>query len=156
MKQLTLIFAVFLMGCKATQPIIIENRTTDSVFVKEVTRDTIIKLERDSSTLKALVECDSMGNAYIKRILELENGNRLTAPSITITDNVLNATAKVDSQAIYLALKDTYTVETKETIKTQIVETNVLTWWQKLWCTLGKVLSGVVVVYVVVKLGVSS
>lgn len=151
MRYLILAFCILLLGCKAMKPIVVENYTTDSIFVREVVRDTVVELHKDSSAIRALIECDSIGNAHIRRILELENGSRVEAPKLSITDNILKATAQVDSQAIYLALKDTYTTQTKETVKTQIVEVNVLTWWQKLWCTLGKVLSGVVVVYVGVR-----
>ncbi|MFI3263549.1 MAG: hypothetical protein R3Y26_11690 [Rikenellaceae bacterium] len=147
-----LFFTLLILGCKSVQPIVIENRTTDSVFVHEHVRDTIVELQRDSSTLKALIECDSIGNAHILRILELENGSRLVAPSISISDNILQSTAKVDSQAIYLALKDTYTTQVKETVVTQVREVNVLSWWQKLWCTLGKVLSGIILIYVLMGL----
>lgn len=156
MKYLILTCCILLLGCKAVKPIVVENYTRDSVFVREVLRDTVVEFHKDSSAIRALIECDSIGNAHIRRIIELENGNRIEAPKLSITDNILKATAQVDSQAIYLALKDTYTTQTKETVKTQIVEINVLTWWQKLWCTLGKILSGVVVVYVGCKLLIRS
>lgn len=114
---------------------------TDSVRVVETLRDTVVRLAADSSLLRALVECDSLGQARLRELEEYRVGDRLSPPSVTIRDNVLTATARVDSMAIYLTLKD----KLKEVIKierevvTQMVEVNRLTWWQTLWVRVGQI-----------------
>ena len=62
---------------------------------------------------------------------------------MAIRDNVLTATAAVDSMAIYLTLKDRFTESTKieREVVTQTVEVNRLTWWQTLWMRAGQILT---------------
>lgn len=116
-------------------------QTTDSVVIRETVRDTIVTVERDSALVRALVECDSLGQAHIKQLLEYESGRRLTPPVVHIRDNVLTAAAKVDSLAIYLKLKDKYkeAVRYDTRVITQTVEVNRLTGWQKTFYRLGQI-----------------
>lgn len=95
--------------------------------------------------MRALVECDSLGQAHIKELLEWQGGHNLKLPQVTIRDNVLTATAATDSMSIYLTLKDRYTEHTTrdEQIVTRTVEVNRLTWWQTLWYRLGQILGAV-------------
>lgn len=115
----------------------------DSVRVVETLRDTVVRIEADSSLLRALVECDSLGQAHLRELAEYRAGNRLPPPKVSIRDNVLTATASVDSMAIYLTLKDRFTESTKieREVVTQTVEVNRLTWWQTLWMRAGQILT---------------
>ena len=117
--------------------------STTAIFDSEVTvetlRDTVVTVKADSALIRALIECDSLGQAHIRQLVEYRAGERLRPPKIDIKDNVLTAAAQVDSMAIYLQLKDRLQVRehNKSEIKVihQTVETNRLTWWQKwlLW-----------------------
>lgn len=110
--------------------------------VTERLRDTVVRVEADSAMLRALIECDSLGQAHIRELLRYRAGQRVEPPRVEIRDNVLTATARVDSQAIYLALKDRYAEKIARTNRSEVrtVEVNRLTWWQTLWCRLGQIL----------------
>lgn len=109
-------------------------------MIRETVRDTIVRIQADSSMLRALVECDSLGQVRMRELLEYHAGERVRPPKVTIRDNVLTASAEVDSISVYMTLKDRYESHrgVTETIVTQIVEVNRLTWWQQLWIGIGK------------------
>ncbi|MFR9574293.1 MAG: hypothetical protein SNG79_01375 [Rikenellaceae bacterium] len=119
----------------------------DSITVVETLRDTVVVIERDSSLIRALVECDSLGQAHFKELIEIRSGRDVTPPKLELKDNILTATAAVDSMAIYLTLKDRYTEHKQvETITvTNTIETNYLTRWQKWMYNLGCIALGVLV-----------
>lgn len=132
-----------------------EIRTVDSVLIVETVRDTVIKTEADSSLIRALIDCDSLGRASIKKLLEYQAGERLKPPRVDIDDNnILTATASVDSLKIYLVLKDRYEKHTTDKVQIveKTVEVNRLTWWQKLWVKLGKTLTVFAAGYILIKL----
>ena len=89
----------------------------------KIQRDTIEKLKvietmipADSGWIKAYVQCDSSGKAYIRQITELCNGKK-TKPFIQIgKDNIITAGASVDSQAVYTAFKERTIRETSQQI----------------------------------------
>lgn len=106
----------------------------DSVKVVEIVqRDTEIIVQKDSSWLEALLECDSTGQVLLKEITAYRAGNHLGVPWVKIEDNRLTAKANTDSFGIYLSLKDKY----EKIIRSDIVyaekvrEVFRTTWWQK-------------------------
>ncbi len=111
--------------------------------VVETLRDTVVRIEADSSLLRALVECDSLGQAHLRALLDYQAGERLNPPQVAIRDNVLTATAEVDSLSIYLRLKDRYEERFRrdQERETVYVETHKLTWFQTLFYRLGLVLT---------------
>ena len=141
---LLLCAALMMSACRATrrQRGVSRSDTSAIVTVTERIRDTVVKIEADSAMLRALIECDSLGQAHIRELLRYRSGQRVEPPQVEIRDNVLTATARIDSQAIYLALKDRYVEKDTRTSHTEVrtVEVNRLTWWQKLWCRLGQIL----------------
>lgn len=50
---------------------------TDTVYVETIHRDTVISFAADSASMKALLQCDSMGNVLLKQIDFLQ-GNNIT------------------------------------------------------------------------------
>lgn len=123
-------------------------------IVREVMRDTTVIIEPDQSMLKALVECDSVGNVLLKQIAAYETGKHIKPPEIDIQDNVLTATAKVDSLSIYLILKDRY-VERSDTSskqETKIVEVNRLTGWQKFRLWIGNLVLVIIPIFIYLKI----
>ena len=134
-----------------------EKRTTDSVVIREVLRDTVVTVEADSSLVRALVECDSLGRARLRELREYRAGTRLPPPKVSIEDNVLTATASIDSMEIYLTLKERYRQDLKaeKEVIIKTVEVNRLNWWQTLWMRLGQVLTAAAVAvggYKIIKL----
>ena len=109
-----------------------ENTVEHYTTITETVRDTVVRVQPDSSIVEALIECDSTGRARLAEIQVLKESSRIQQ-SVTMGGNVLRSAVKVDSLGIYLQLKDKY----KEEVKTETIETiiekpvNHLTWWQK-------------------------
>lgn len=132
MKTILLFIVGLLLLCSCNTPRIVEVERTKTV--KEVVRDTAIIVQPDSSMLQALIECDSVGNAYIREIMMLKAGKNMKAPQADLSQNVLTVTAEIDSFAVYAALKDRYT----ETTDVKVVEKErELTRWQRIRMSLG-------------------
>lgn len=91
--------------------------------------------------IRALLECDSLGQARTKELLEYKAGDRLHPPDLQLKDNVLTATATCDSLAIYMQLKDRYEQHRSTQQVVQTVEVNRLNWWQKMWMRIGQALT---------------
>lgn len=119
------IIVLILVFASCTRTIYVPNTTTETVV--ETLRDTIVEISPDSSLLVALLECDSAGNVLINRIKDLQSGKKLLPPQIDIKDNILTATAKVDSLSIYLTLKDRY----RESVTSRTITVNKLTNFQR-------------------------
>ena len=137
-----LIFLLFvgtlLCSCRPSKPLSVNESVRDSRVVTEVVRDTVVTVEPDSSMLRALMECDSLGQVRLSRLLDYESGKRTRPPMVSINDNVLIAKSVVDSMSIYLEFKDRYKEHYKTSYKVSVVETNRLTGWQKLRLRLGE------------------
>jgi hypothetical protein len=85
----------------------------------------------DRSLVKALLECDSIGQVRIRQLLEYHAGNKLKPPQLSLNDNVLTAISETDSLLIYLTLKYRYNTKQSELKKTETVFVEKeLTWWQ--------------------------
>lgn len=111
-----------------------------TITITETIRDTIIKVQPDSSIVQALIRCDSTGRARLEEIRTLKESARIQQ-TLALKDNKLTAKAIVDSMEIYLTYKERY----KEEQTVQLVETviekevNVLKWWQKALMAIGAV-----------------
>lgn len=125
--------------CSTRKSITTSQVIRDSVFTKEIIRDTVISFQSDTSMIRMLLECDSMGIVREKQLLEYKSSNRLSPPKVVIKDNVLTSTANIDSVSIYFSLKDRYTERNVGSEKIIIQEVNKLTWWQTLWVWIGKI-----------------
>lgn len=133
-----LVWLLSLQSCSRRQYPPSATNTTSVTTVTEVRRDTVITVQPDSSILQALIECDSTGRAYLKEIDQLKSSANLHQ-SLHLEDNVLTATAVIDSMDIYLTYKDRYqtTTNTATETRTVTVTTNILKAWQKLLMYLG-------------------
>lgn len=102
----------------------------------------MVRFQRDSALVRALVECDSTGRAHLTRLLEYRAGERVRVPEVRLSDNILTATATVDSMSIYLAMKDRFTerVRTEYIESVRTVEVNRLNRWQKFWMRTGQIM----------------
>lgn len=139
-KMLVILLVVFLAACSPGLRLqTSQNTTTDTVTVTEQVRDTVVVVQRDQSMIRALLECDSLGQVQMRRLLEYQAGSRLKPPDIQLRDNVLTATAQADSMAIYLTLKDRIERHTSARKELQIVEVNRLNTWQRTWMRIGQV-----------------
>lgn len=139
-KTVIILLAVFLAACSPRLKLqSSQTELTDTVMVTERVRDTVVIVERDQSMLRALLECDSLGQVQMKRLLEWEAGLRLKPPAVTVKNNVLTATAAVDSMAIYFTLKDRLERHLTTRKEVQILEVNRLSGWQRTWMRFGQI-----------------
>ncbi len=115
--------------------------------VTERVRDTVVVVERDQSMIRALLECDSLGQVRTKELLEYKAGNRLHPPDFQLQDNILTATATCDSLEIYMQLKDRYEQHLSTRQIVQTIEVNRLNGWQKMWMRVGQVLTVALLIF---------
>lgn len=138
MKMVAIAAAIMAVGCVPVRTV--TQSVRDSVVVRETVRDTVIEIGPDSSLLRALVECDSLGRARLSVLLDYEAGGRMGPPVVTMVDNVLTAKAVVDSFGIYAELKDRYEERWSSERVVETVEVNRLTAWQKVRMRMGEAL----------------
>ncbi len=132
MKKLLSIFCCLfvlltIVSCGSGKPIVLQNETTKTII--ETVHDTVFKIEKDSSSLEALLECQN-GKVVIKQIVQGEPGRTLNSPKVRIADNLLKVDCEVRAQELLAHYKSTH--EANTTIKTlPPIEVNKLTDWQK-------------------------
>jgi hypothetical protein len=116
-----------IVSCGSGKPIVLQNETTKTII--ETVHDTIFNIEKDSSSLEALLECQK-GKVVIKQIVQGEPGRILNSPKVRIADNLLKVDCEVRAQELLAHYKNTH--EANTTIKTlPPIEVNKLTNWQK-------------------------
>ncbi len=148
------ITALFMQSCK-TKKEVSSTTLVRTETIREIERDTVVEIQPDSASLKALLECDSVGNVLLKQIAAYEAGKHVNPPQLDIRDNILTAKVKVDSFGIFMKFRERY-VERIDYMESQEKETvtvyvNRLTGWQKFRVWLGNVVLVVVPVYIVFK-----
>lgn len=132
MKNITRIFCCLfvlltIVSCGSGKPIVLQNETTKTII--ETVHDTVFKIEKDSSSLEALLECQN-GKVVIKQIVQGEPGRTLNSPKVRIADNLLKVDCEVRAQELLAHYKNTH--EANTIIKTlPPIEVNRLTDWQK-------------------------
>jgi hypothetical protein len=132
MKNITRIFCCLfvlltIVSCGSGKPIVLQNETTKTII--ETVHDTVFKIEKDSSSLEALLECQN-GNVVIKQIVQGEPGRTLKSPKVRIADNLLKVDCEARAQELLAHYKNTH--EANTIIKTlPPIEVNKLTDWQK-------------------------
>ena len=132
MKKLLQIFCclfvlTILVSCGSSKPTVVQNETTK--IIKETVHDTVFKIEKDSSSLEALLECQN-GKVVIKNIVQSEPGRTLKSPKVRLSDNVLKVDCEQRAQELFAQWTDTYISQDTVTQLPPII-TNELTYWQK-------------------------
>ncbi|NDP26453.1 MAG: hypothetical protein GZ087_03360 [Flavobacterium sp.] len=127
LKHIVLFFSlVVLASCGSSKPTTIENKT---ITFKETVHDTVFKIEKDSSSYLALLECQN-GKVVIKEVTRAEPGRNLNIPKVRLDSNQLKIDCEARAQELLAHYKETHTA-TVQTI-TNTVEVNKLTFWQRL------------------------
>lgn len=144
------IVLILAAGCRATRTVSSTNTyRKDSIVIAETVRDTTVRIGADSSLIRVALVADAQGQIHVQQITEYRAGERMKPPQITIKDNILTARAEVDSATLVLQIKSIlekhYSSEKIEEHKTEMVETNRLTWWQTLWVKAGKIAVSILV-----------
>lgn len=124
-------------ACKSTNvPVPTNTETSSQVDTKIVLRDTIFKIEKDSSFYKALLECQE-GKVVVKSNLKTTKGKYLQSPKVVVKDNYITVDCEAEAQKLFAQWKDVYKSENKTTIQTNtVLVEKELTFWQKvqIWC----------------------
>jgi len=128
MKRLTffisIAFLLFFASCKVTRSISTSHTAStqlsdtnirndkDSTFYSKIQtiHDTLFRIKSDSASIQALIQCDKKGEAFLKQIIQLKTGRKISQ-SIHLKDNILTVRAKIDSAAIYFQYRDTHIKE---------------------------------------------
>jgi hypothetical protein len=140
MKNLFLILIILIIfsGCKIFKPEMVYRNVEIHDSIKELIRDTLIKSNPDTASIKALMRCDSLGNVYISELNDYKTGNKIKVKT-EFKDRWFSVKCIVDSQKIWLKLKDRYKAVFNDSTTVKIKEVNILTSYQKFavkWFTL--------------------
>jgi hypothetical protein len=119
-----LLFAWIVTSCKTPQPIV--QTEVKEVVVERTITDTIVTIEPDSASIKALLECDSAGNVLIKELEEVQGKNVSLALALKNSSKGKPATlaidCKQDSLEKVIALKDETIKELSNNKQTETIE----------------------------------
>ena len=125
---LFLLFAV--VSCKSTMPTVTSQENTSKTVTKTV-HDTIFKIEKDSSTYKAYLDCVNGKVSIVNPSIENKKGKNLSIPKVVIKDNYITVDCQLKEQELYAKWKQTNTAETITKVNTVVQEVNKLTFWQE-------------------------
>lgn len=123
-------------ACNSPKPAIVDNTTTTTKTIQETIHDTVFKIEKDSSTYKALLDCEN-GKVVIKNVSESLPGRNLKSPRVRLTDNnKIQVDCEAKAQELFAKWKSTHE---KETIYKEVkfpIKVNEITGWQgfQIWC----------------------
>lgn len=128
---------VLMMACRTTKHTATETKTIVTERTVETVRDSIITLPADSAWLMAYLECDSIGQINIKKILDYEKGKRSSVPKISIKDNVLTAYNECEELEILIKIYERYNellLQHRENVKETIYINKLKSWQVVLMC----------------------
>ena len=148
LKRLVFLFfsALVLVSCKSPKPVLSEEKTK-MITIKETVHDTVFKIQKDSSSYRALLECQN-GKVVVKNVIQAEPGRTLKSPKVRLDNNKLNVDCELKEQELYARWKSQQVKETEvKTINTTKF-VNYLTFWQKVQIWLGRIFLLVLVYYV--------
>lgn len=158
-----ILFSLVVVSCasrKPPEPVIIENTKT----ITEVVKDTIYKIEPDSSFYNAYVECvngkpvliSNEDQGYFQEKVKTEKllkptaGKYLNIPKVNLQNGILTVNCETRAQEIFKQWKEKYISENKKEILPPVYIEKPLTWYQKslMWigaislvlCAIGAVL----------------
>lgn len=108
----------------------------------------------DSSMIRALLQCDSLGNVYLKTITQLQG--TIVNQALSLENNELKVEAKTETrQKKEVTRKDSIRTETREIPMPYPVETvtNRLTSWQSFQIWTGRLVLVALMIYLVARFG---
>ena len=141
LKHIVLLFLslVVLASCKSSKPATFENKT-QTITIKETVHDTVFKIEKDSSSYQALLECQN-GKVIIKQVVQAEPGRTLKSPKVRLDNNQLKIDCEARAQELLAHYKNTHRTDATQLVitKTITIEVNKLTFLQELQIYLGRI-----------------
>lgn len=155
MKQLKIIVLflfsiVVLASCGSSKPTTFEKQTITTT-VKETVHDTVFRIEKDSSSYLALLECQN-GKVVIKEVTQAEPGRTLKSPRVRLDSNQLKIDCEARAQELLAHYKNTHQInDATQVITLPPIEVNKLTFLQQLQIWLGRIFL-LLIVYWIAKL----
>jgi hypothetical protein len=155
MKQLKIIVLflfsiVVLASCGSLKPTTFEKQTITTT-VKETVHDTVFRIEKDSSSYLALLECQN-GKVVIKEVTQAEPGRTLKSPRVRLDSNQLKIDCEARAQELLAHYKNTHQItDATQVITLPPIEVNKLTFLQQLQIWLGRIFL-LLIVYWIAKL----
>lgn len=145
LKHIVLLFfsLVVLASCGSSKPSTFENKT-QTITIKETVHDTLFKVEKDSSSYRALLECQN-GKVVLKNVTQAEPGRTLKSPKVRLDNNQLKIDCEARAQELLAHYKNTHQTSNLIITKTITIEVNKLTWWQETQIKLLRVIAIVAV-----------
>ena len=144
---LFLLILLAMTSCGSHRTLIQKEVVRDSIV--ETIRDTVFKIEKDSSYYNALLECQN-GKVQVKSIGLVSSGRKVKPPKVDIHDNQLTVDCETEAQELFARYKDKFIASYRE--KTVPVITNELTQWQKIQIWAGRILLGLLIVFAAYKI----
>lgn len=151
-----LLIALALVSCfsrKPSQPVVIENTKT----ITEVVKDTIYKIEADSSFYNAYVDCvngkpvlitNEMHGSGKAKLIKPKAGKYLDVPKVNLQNGLLTVDCNAKAQEIFKQWREKYIAEhTKETVYVE----KPLKWFQKLLMSIGVLWLGLIAINIIRK-----
>ena len=145
-KKLMLIALVFIVAaCKTTQlPVEVPILTN----VKIVERLVPVEAPADSANIVALFECDSLNQVIMKSLDEQKSQN--VKSRFSYNTGMLRYNFATAPAISFATVRDSI-VYREVAVKVPVeVKVNELTWWQKLWITIGKISAALGLIILVV------
>lgn len=144
-----------LMGCKSVPPPETKTETKTVKTIKIIERDTIVKIEKDSAFYRSFIQCVNNKPVLVKSSIQKSKNSKII-PVVKLQDSVLNVGCYSVARELYLKWKEKYisehtTEKTVITLPPKLIEKQ-LSWWQKLWIALGKILLLIIIGYLVTKI----
>ena len=147
--QQAVVLCLAMFGCKTPQPIV----TTEvkEVLIEREVRDTIVTIAPDSASIKAFLECDSVGNVLIKELEEVQGKNVSLALALKNAKGkpaTLSVDCKQDSLEKVIALKDETIKELSSNKQVETVEVKYIPAFVQVFAWIG----GAAVLYVLLRI----
>jgi hypothetical protein len=144
MKQLRIIALLFfsivvLASCGSSKPATTEKQNS-TITVKQTVHDTVFRIEKDSSSYRALLECQN-GKVVLKNVIEAEPGRTLKSPKVRLDNNQLKIDCEARAQELLAHYINTHRTDATQLVitKTITIEVNKLTFLQQLQIWLGRI-----------------
>lgn len=144
------LFAI-MVSCGSRKPIVTKTELVTNTIVEKV-HDTVFKIEKDSSSFKALLECQN-GKVVVKEVIQAEPGRTLKSPRVRIDNNKLTIDCEAEAQKLLARWKSLYQTTDKISTITNTVEVErKLSHWQivQIWC--GRLLLFIILLLIATRL----
>lgn len=135
MIPIIILVLMFLVSCGSRTSVSDPVTVTETKEIKEIVRDTIVWIEKDSVQSIIQIDCLDKSNPQIKTINERQ-GRILKSPQLTLQGNKLTIDCKAEAEQLALKLYDKYIKEHKKQVLIKEIE-KPFKWYHKTLMWLG-------------------